>query len=132
MYFNLFNHKDLFRPIWRVIFCKNVFIFWYSYLIANFRFRIFIIFSTLKSIYMLDFISTGFILMLLWYVLLYSLTISSILSKDTFFDIEVIYFSILFFKVLINLSAIKDFLWSIVKFTTFVYPHFVWLAFRLI
>ena len=44
----------------------------------------------LESIYVLDFTSTGFILIVLLYVLLYLLTISSYLSIYTFFDIEVI------------------------------------------
>ena len=48
---------------------------------------------------MLDFISKGFILMVLWYVLLYSLTISSNLSIYIFFNIEVIYLQILFFTL---------------------------------
>ena len=40
---------------------------------------------------------------------MYLLTISSDLSIYRFFDIEVMYLSILFFKVLINLSAKVDF-----------------------
>ena len=35
--------KSLFRQTWMVTFCKNVFIFWYSNHITNFKFRIFII-----------------------------------------------------------------------------------------
>ena len=38
-----------------------------------------------------DFTSTGVILMVLWYVLLYLLTMSSNLSIYTFFDIEAMY-----------------------------------------
>ena len=45
----------------------------------------------LDSIYVLGFTSTGFILIVLWYVLLYLLTISSNLWIYTFFDIQVIY-----------------------------------------
>ena len=42
---NYFNCKNFFRPIWSVKFCKNVFIFLYSYIITNFKFRLlFIIF----------------------------------------------------------------------------------------
>ena len=43
--------------------------------------------SLLEAIYVLDFTSTGFILIVLWYELLYLLTISSNLSIYTFFDI---------------------------------------------
>ena len=47
--------------------------------------------------------------MILWYVLLYLLTILFNLSIYTFFYIKVIYLQILFFKILINLSATTDF-----------------------
>ena len=42
--------------------------------------------------------------------LLYLLTISSYLLIYTFFDIEIMYLEILFFTVLMNPSAITDFL----------------------
>ena len=64
--FNFYNQKNFFRTIWRVTFCKSVFIFWYSCKVTNFKFRIFfIIFSSLKSINVLDFTSIGFILIVL-------------------------------------------------------------------
>ena len=44
-----------------------------------------------QSIYMLEFTSAGFILIVLWYVLLYLLTMSSNLSIHTFFNIEFIH-----------------------------------------
>ena len=58
----------------------------------------------LELIYVFDFTSTSFILSAFWHELLYLLTTPSNLSIYTFFDIEVIYLLILFFKVLINLS----------------------------
>ena len=58
---------------------------------------------------MLDFTSTGLILIVPWYVLLYLLTISPNLPMYTFFEIEVIYFKILFFQVLINVLVATDF-----------------------
>ena len=36
-------YKTFFRPIWSVSFSKNVFVFLNSYMITNFKFRIFII-----------------------------------------------------------------------------------------
>ena len=51
----------------------------------------FSLFFTLNSIYALQITSTGFILVALWYVFLYSLTISSTLSINTFLKIGVIY-----------------------------------------
>ena len=47
--------------------------------------------SLVESIYVFDFKSTGFILIVQWYVLLYLSNISSHLSIYTFFEIEVIY-----------------------------------------
>ena len=41
--FYLFNHKNFFRPIWNINFCRNTFVFWYSNNITDFKFRIFII-----------------------------------------------------------------------------------------
>ena len=41
--FNFCNHKTFFKPIWNITFSKNVFIFWYSYMITNFKFRIFFV-----------------------------------------------------------------------------------------
>ena len=40
--FNFCNHKSFFRPIWNIALCKNVSIFWYSYMVTKFKFRIFI------------------------------------------------------------------------------------------
>ena len=37
------NNKTFFRPVWCVSFSKNVFVFWNSYMITNFKFRIFTI-----------------------------------------------------------------------------------------
>ena len=47
------------------------------------------LFPLSKSIYMLDLTSIGFNLILLWYLLLYLLTMSSNLSMYTFFDFDV-------------------------------------------
>ena len=44
--------------------------------------------SLLESIYVLDFMSTGFILIALWYISLYLLTISSNLPIYTFFILK--------------------------------------------
>ena len=87
VFLTFFNHKKFFRPIWSVNFCKNVFTFWNSNSITNFNFRIFIINFLSRLIdflidwlYLFDFTSTGYILLVLRYVLLYLLTISSNLS----------------------------------------------------
>ena len=41
--FNFFNHKNFFRLIWNIAFCKNHFIFWCSYVITSIKFRTFLI-----------------------------------------------------------------------------------------
>ena len=46
--FNFTNNKNFFRPVWCVSFSKNVFVFRNSSIIANFKFRIFIINLFLK------------------------------------------------------------------------------------
>ena len=66
--FHFFNHKNFCWPIWSETFYKNIFVFWYSNTITNFKFRIFINFFTRVNIYMFGFISTGLILIVLWYV----------------------------------------------------------------
>ena len=72
---NYFNYKN-FRLIWNVTFCIKVVIFWYSYVITTWKFRIFIIILCIKvSIYALLYV--GFTLIVVWYVLLYSLIISA-------------------------------------------------------
>ena len=87
LFFTFLNTKNLFRSIRNKIFFENFFehffIFWYSYMITNFKFSIFLIIFLSESIYVLNFIFTSVILIVLWYVLLYLLTISSNLSIYT-------------------------------------------------
>ena len=40
--FYFFNYKNFFKAIWSISSKKNVFVFWYSYMITNFKFKIFI------------------------------------------------------------------------------------------
>ena len=88
--FNFCNVKHFFWPTWNTAFCKNVFLFRYSYMITNFKFRTFLTTFFIKvNIY--AYISAVFILMVLWYVLLSLITMSSNLSIDTFFNIEDMY-----------------------------------------
>ena len=41
--FNFLIHKTFFTPIWNKAFCRNIFIFWYSYMITNLIFWTFLI-----------------------------------------------------------------------------------------
>ena len=107
--FNFFNNKIFFRPIWNVTFCKNIFIFWYSNNITNFKFNIFSIFFFTRINICSWFYINSFILIVQCYVLLYLFSILCNLSIYTFSDIEVIYSWVLFFNVLMNLSAITIF-----------------------
>ena len=61
-----------------------------------------------------DFASTGFILVVLWYVLFYLLTMSSNLSANTFFWYWSYFFEKFIFQVLWNYSPGTDFpsLWA--------------------
>ena len=145
--FNFCNDKNFFRPIINKIFRKNIFIFWYSNNITNFKFRIFIFnFSArVGFVLALDFTSTGFILIVLWYVLL---TISSNLSIYTFFywsHVFIIFVLQDFNKSFSNsrfsftmdwinpyiIILEKWFYWSVVKFTMFIYTYLLWFSIRL-
>ena len=107
--FKCFNYKNFLRPIWSVTLEKTFSYFDIltispilnlGYLSLNFL---------LESVYVLDFTLTGFILIVLCYVLLYLFTISSNLSIYTFFETEGTYLKISFFKVLMNLLAVTYF-----------------------
>ena len=79
-------------------------------MVTKLRFRIFLIILFIEiSICVLEITSTGFILIVLWCILLYWLTALSNLSIYTFYDTKVICLYILLFKVLIKLSATTDF-----------------------
>ena len=78
---NFTNNKIFFLPIYSIYFSKNVFILSNSNVVTSFKFgiffiKIYIVFSTESPI-----TSIGFILIILWTVLLYLLTISSNTSK---------------------------------------------------
>ena len=79
----------------------------------------------LDSIYVLGFTSTGFVLIVLWYVLLYLLTISSNLWIYTFFDLIIMCW--IHFYVI---SFLPWFYWSIIKFAAFINLYFVFLSIR--
>ena len=115
--------------------------FGYSHLISHLKVSIFFIFFIPNSIYMLGFTSTGFILMVLWYVLLYSLAISPNFhicwyrghifvnfvlqdSKKSFSNSRFSFFICWKHLYIIILKA--WFHLPIVKFVTFIYPYFVW------
>ena len=67
--------------------------------------------KTFQQFLRLGFTSTVFILIVLWYVLLYLLTISSNLSIYTFLILKSCIYKFCFLRFfLINLSAAKDFL----------------------
>ena len=82
--FNFFNHKNFFRPIQNISFSK---IFLY---LETLTWSPTLNLESLSLTY-LSLTSTGFNIIVLWYVLLYSFTISFNLLMYTLFDIEVIY-----------------------------------------
>ena len=83
------SQKNFFRPI----------------LILNLNLGFLSLFYFIKSIYVIYFTSTSFILILIWYLLLYLLTTSSNLPIFTFFILKSYIYKFYSFKVLINLSA---------------------------
>ena len=65
-------------------FSENIFIFWYySMMIINLKFRIFLITFLIKPMYVLNVQLIGFNLIVLWYALLYLFTILSNFSVYT-------------------------------------------------
>ena len=89
--FNFFNDKNFFRPIWNIAFCKNVSVFRYSNYITNFKFRILIISFLTRFNICAWFSLTIFILIVLWYVLLYLLTLYHLIYQYTHFLILKLY-----------------------------------------
>ena len=88
--FNIFHHENFFTSIWNVNFCTQKIIYWYFNNIINFTVRIFVInFFTRINICAWFYINKLIILIELWCVLFYLLTISSNLSRYTFFVNEV-------------------------------------------
>ena len=107
--FDFCVHRSFFLPIWSVSFSENVFVFdiliWSPTLNLGSLSLLFLP----ESNYRLFLTSAGFIVIVLWYILLYLFPISSNLSIYTFYDIEVMYLQILVFRVIINLSATIEF-----------------------
>ena len=75
--FNLFNHENCSRPIWSVNFSKNGVILTFS---STLNLGSFLLFSTSKSIYVLEFTSKSFIFVVLC-KLIYQYTHFSILKS---------------------------------------------------
>ena len=79
---------------------QNVFIFWYPHIITNGKFRIFkIVFFINFNIYFWFYIRR----------LYFNSSIIFIVVFFIFFDVEVLYLQILFFRILINLSPTTGF-----------------------
>ena len=73
--FTFFNQKDILIPILSIVLCKNIFVFWYSYMITDFKLWVFAIMLN-TIIYIPDLTFTGFILSVLWYMLFCSSRLS--------------------------------------------------------
>ena len=100
--FNFTNIKNFFWPIWGVSFSNNVFIFWNSNIVTNFKLRIFlmkifIVFNIIiiRSVNRFCFNS--------------SMNCVIVFTKLQTFWNSCYMFKNLFFRVLINLSATPDF-----------------------
>ena len=110
--FNFCKNKNFFRPIWNIAVCENVFIFWYSNNISNFKFRIFIINFLIRIN-----ICVWFYINRLPCFLFYD-TYCSIYYHDTHFWYCSHILKNLFLKVLIDFSAATDFLSLFFEYTS--------------
>ena len=139
-----FDHKDFFRPICSAALCEKVFIFWYSHMITNFEFKIFVI--ILSNIF-----NRRTRLNIAWFhfcFLLYLPIIPSILSICTIYDTSdmFVYLTLhssdksfsnnrlsFIYWIHFNTIATQSWLhWSITKLTSPIYPCLVWFTTRLI
>ena len=113
LYFDFFNYKSFFWPIWCVSFCKNIFVFGNSYMIINFKFRIFIIncFDRV-NICILLYVSLTLVIFNIWFNLNCSMVCIFVFIYYIIYTLFW-YWSHVFvdfsLKVLINLSATTDF-----------------------
>ena len=109
-----FNRKIFFGTISNIVFFKNVFIFRYSYVVTNLKFRIFLIIFFLMEVNVcarlyinrLHFGCAMLCIFINYFINFYQL-FHQLLYQCTF-DIEIIYLQIFFFKVLINFSSATD------------------------
>ena len=107
--FNFFSHKYFFGLISNTAFLQKCFSILIFQQYHHFKFRIFISNLFTKVNKCAWFYINRVHSIVLWHVLFYLLTISSNSSIYTFFNTEVTYLLILFFKVLTNLSATADY-----------------------
>ena len=106
--FNFFNHETSSAKFGAWPFVKMFLYFDILTWSPNSNIRSLLSFCSSKTIYVLDFISTDFFLVVLWYVLFcYIHELYYLIYQYTQLFISKLY--ILFFKVLINLSTITDF-----------------------
>ena len=96
--FNFFNLKNFFIPIWSVTFCQSILYFYILTISLILNLGSLLLISLLEPMYLLDFTLAGFILIVLWYVLLYLLTISHLIIHNN----QIIVSLILFFKGITN------------------------------
>ena len=141
--FNFFNHKNFFRPFWSLMFCKNIFIFQYSNNIANFKFRIFIInFFTTVNICVSFYINRFHFNCTILCIVVFINYIILLINIHVFWNWSNVFINFIFKGSIESFSnnrfsfiicyihfyliiLQKWFHWSIVKFTTFIYPYFI-------
>ena len=117
--FNFCDFKNFFRTVWSIDSCKNSFIFWYSNKITNFKFLIFIInfFARVN-------LCAWFYIQQVSSLLRYDLYCCIFKGSNESFSNSRFSFIKCFYHYIIILQ--KGFHWSIMKFTAFVDPYFVW------
>ena len=95
---SVFNHKNFFRPIWKIAFRKNIFLFWYYCMIKNFEFW------TIKvNIYALPYVNRIF-----WHWRhVFFKALINLPATINFSSLFVEYISMSFFLVIISLIYYK-------------------------
>ena len=122
---NFFNDKNFLRPIWSVISCENIFIFWYYNNIIKFKFRSFsITFFNKINICAWFYISRLYLNCAMICIVIFINYIISLIN--TLFHYSNYYIIPISYTIILP----KLFNWSIEKFIAFVYPYFIWFAIR--
>ena len=136
-----FHYKNFFRPIWIVIFCKNAFIFWYSYMLNKFRISLIILYIEVNiwawlytnrlhlicamiccCIYWLYYLIYQYTHFLIMMSCIYDFYSFRLLFSDNIFPFVIWW--IHFYIIILQ----QRFQWSIAKFATFIPLHFVGFA----
>ena len=143
--FNFTNNTNFFWPIWSVPFCENVFIFWSSNMVTNFKSRIFsikilIVFSiriicNINRFHFNSFMNCYYIYQQNHWThqnkhfwkrchvfenLVFQCSNKSLTNNTFPFIVCSIHFNVIYFQNIFEII--------IIKFTTLINPYFIWFS----